>query len=442
MMITLIVLSVTGILILYLGLFKNKKLSFFTGLAGLLVSSIFIISDWGKNLSLFNQMLIIDNYSIAFNLSLIFITILIFLISFEYIKDFNKYIAEIYALMIFGLVGACLMTSFGNMATLFIGIETLSIPLYVLAGSRKTSIASNEASFKYYILGSFATAFFLLGIALIYGASGSFNNEQISNYIISNHNQLPKIFYTGIIMMIIGLSFKIAAVPFHFWSPDVYEGAPTLITAFMATIVKTAGFAALFRLLNNTFGFISSDWQIFLWIITFLTLIISNLAALQQTGMKRLMAYSGISNSGYILIAILAFNYMSPGAILLYTFTYSLATITIFGVIMIHKNQSGSDSIDSFIGFAKKNPFIGILMTISLFSLAGIPLTGGFFAKYYIFLSAINSHFIVLVVFAVICAVIAFFYYFKIISSIWKENNDQVSIQINPYFKTAFIVHN
>ncbi|MDP4267305.1 MAG: NADH-quinone oxidoreductase subunit N [Bacteroidota bacterium] len=437
---SLIILSITGITLLFAGLGKSKWVLFTIGIAGLITAGILTLADWGKNEALFNKMIIIDDYSTAFNFSIIFTTLMIFLISSNYIRNANKYLAEIYALMIFALIGGCIMTSFGNMVTLFMGIETLSIPLYVLAGSRKTSIASNEASFKYFILGSFATAFFLLGVALIYGASGTFNTNEISSYILLHQTQIPKIFYTGIIILIIGLCFKIAAIPFHFWSPDVYEGAPTLVTTFMATVVKTAGFAAIFRLLQNAFSNLSVYWQTILWIITLLTLLISALAALNQTGMKRLMAYSGISNSGFILLAVLAMNSMSPGAILFYTFTYALGTIIVFGMIMLHQEYTGSDSILSFEGFGRANPVSGIIFTLALLSLTGIPVTGGFFAKYYIFLTAIHSNFIWIVVIGVITTVISIYYYFKIINALWKENRCQKKIPLIIPFRTAFLI--
>ena len=246
----LIFTIVLGIIVLYLGFVKNKAILSPVAVAGLVVSIILSVKDWGLGSKYFHDMIIFDNFSIAFNISMIIVTILIFLFGIDYYKRMEHHVAELYALMIFALTGAFLMTSFSNLIMLFLGIEILSIPLYILAGGKKTSYRSNEASFKYFMMGSFATTIFLFGIALVYGASATFYLPEIKTYIAQFNGHLPPMLMVGLLFILIGVAFKIAAAPFHFWSPDVYEGAPTLVTAYMATVVKTAGFAAFYRLLG------------------------------------------------------------------------------------------------------------------------------------------------------------------------------------------------
>ena len=282
----LIFTIVLGILVLYLGFVKNKSILSPVAVAGLVVSIILSVKDWGLGSKYFHDMIIFDNFSIAFNVSMLIVTILIFLFGIDYYKRMEHHVAELYALMIFALTGAFLMTSYSNLIMLFLGIEILSIPLYVLAGGKKASYRSNEASFKYFMMGSFATTIFLFGIALVYGASATFYLPEIKTYIAQFNGHLPPMLMVGLLFILIGVAFKIAAAPFHFWSPDVYEGAPTLVTAYMATVVKTAGFAAFYRLLGMGLLPLPVPLEKALWVMTGLTLLIGNLGALRQTNFK------------------------------------------------------------------------------------------------------------------------------------------------------------
>ena len=275
----LIFTIVLGIIVLYLGFTKNKAILSPVAVAGLGISLVLSIKDWGLGSRYFHDMILFDNFSIAFNISMIIITILIFLFGIDYYDSMHTHVAEYYALMLFALTGAFLMTSFSNLIMLFLGIEVLSIPLYILAGGKKYSYRSNEASFKYFMLGSFATAIFLFGIALVYGASATFYLPEIKTYIAQLNGHLPPMLMVGLLFILIGVAFKVAAAPFHFWSPDVYEGAPTLVTAFMATVVKTAGFAAFYRLLGMGLLPLPIQLEKALWVMTWLTLLIGNLAA-------------------------------------------------------------------------------------------------------------------------------------------------------------------
>lgn len=425
----LVVLVILGIFLLYNEFFKTKKFLLPSAITGLALVMILLLADWGKNLSFYNNMLIMDNYAIAFNLIQVFTVVLIFLLARNYFKGVDKHVSEIHALIIFTLTGTFLMTSFGNLVVLFIGIETMSIPLYILAGSKKFSLRSNEASFKYFILSSIASAIFLFGIVLIYGATVSFSMQGISDYIHFHQGNFPAIFNLGLIFILTGFLFKVAAVPFHFWVPDVYEGSPTLITGFMATVIKTASFAAFFRLFYHCFGSFSTTWQPVIAIITVLTLLISNVVALQQVNVKRMLAYSGIAHSGFMVMAFLSFSHESANAILYYALAYNLATIPAFGILIMVKNTKGANAeIPAFNGLGRRNPVFALVMTVSLLSLAGIPVTAGFLAKYYIFVNTIATSYLWLVIVAIAGALVSVYYYFKIIIAMYFRTGETDTI--------------
>jgi NADH-quinone oxidoreductase subunit N len=418
----LIFTTVLGIILLYLGLTKNKAILAPAAIAGLLVTLFLALKDWGLSSAYFHEMVVFDNFSIAFNISMIIITIVVFLFGIDYYKRMEFHVAEQYALMIFALVGAFLMTSFSNLIMLFLGIEILSIPLYVLAGGKKTSFKSNEASFKYFLLGSFATAFFLLGIALVYGASATFYLPEIKMYIAQFNGNLPPMILVGLLFIIIGVAFKVAVAPFHFWSPDVYEGSPTLVTAFMATVVKTAGFAAFYRLLGIGLLPLPIPLEKALWVMTGLSLLIGNLVALKQGNFKRLLAYSSIAHSGFIMLAMLSQHDSSASVILFYTFVYSLATVPLFIIfILVKRASNGLDHISAFQGLYKKAPWIAVFMTILLMSMAGIPPTAGFIAKYQVFVLSISQGFLGISVFAILMAVVGIYYYFNVVREVFTE---------------------
>ena len=421
-----------GVIVLYLGFTKNKTILSPVAVAGLGISLVLSIKDWGLGSRYFHDMILFDNFSIAFNISMIIITILIFLFGIDYYDSMHTHVAEYYALMLFALTGAFLMTSFSNLIMLFLGIEILSIPLYILAGGKKYSYRSNEASFKYFMLGSFATAIFLFGIALVYGASATFYLPEIKIYIAQFNGHLPPMLMVGLLFILIGVAFKVAAAPFHFWSPDVYEGAPTLVTAFMATVVKTAGFAAFFRLLGMGLLPLPIQLEKALWVMTWLTLLIGNLAALKQTNFKRLLAYSSISHSGFIMLAMLSQHNSSASVILYYTFVYSLATVPLFIIFILMKRASdGHEDLYIFRGLYKEKPWIAVLAIVLLMSLAGIPPTSGFMAKYQVFVLSISQGILLTTIFAIVMAIIGVYYYFFVIREIFTDREQTNRIVIS-----------
>jgi NADH-quinone oxidoreductase subunit N len=440
-MIALICLAVLGILVLYLGFLKNNKVLLPVAISGLFVVLFFNIAGWNNPVSYFNNMMLPDNYSIVFSTVIIISNILILLMAGQYFRGVSNNVAEVYCLMLFSLFGALLMTSFSNLIMLFLGIEIMTIPLYVLAGSKKFSIRSNEASFKYFVMGSFATAIFLLGVVLVYGACGSFNISAINEYFTNGKIVIPSFFYLGIMLLLIGMSFKVAAAPFHFWAPDVYEGSPTLITAFMATVVKTAGLAAFYKLFVTAFPALGDQWKPVLIGITIFTLLIGNVGAMRQTNMKRFLAFSSIAHTGFMLIAIVASDLFSANALLFYSVAYTLATLTVFGILILVKNTKGADgSFDAFIGLARNNPYFSVMMLVAMLSLAGIPVTAGFFAKYYVFVAAIYSGYTWLVVVAVVFALIGIYNYFRVVQAIYSKEGETPKIGCDLAYSIALFI--
>ncbi len=421
----LILLSSLGVIALLAEIFSFKKLLYPIVLLGLITTFILNMFDWDTN-KLCYKMMLFDNYAVAFTAVIIVIAFLWFLMAEGFFKEETNQ-TDYFALVLFALVGAVIMVSYTNMAMLFLGIEILSIPMYILAGSNKTDVSSNEAAFKYLIMGAFATGFLLFGIALVYGATGSFDLKEITAAVTSGV-ALSSIFYVGVLLMLVGMAFKVSAAPFHFWAPDVYQGAPTVITAFMATIVKTAAFAAFLRLFSTTFMTVSGTWMHVVWVMAALTLLVGNITAVVQTSTKRMLAYSSVAHAGYMLLALLAGNSYSNSAILFYAAAYSIGSIATFCIVNIIFNARKSDSVDAFNGLAKTNPFLAIVMTIALLSLAGIPPTAGFFAKYYIFTSAFAAGNVTLVLIAIIASLIGVYYYFRLIIAMYfKESTDEAA---------------
>lgn len=420
----IITIAVTALVVLYAGLFKAKKALLPLTLLGLLTSLAFVVCAWDTNQTYFGMMQM-DNFALAFTGLTVLGTLLIFLLTQNYFAANSENIAEYFTLILFALSGIVIMVSYANMSMLFIGLEIMSVSLYVLAGIRKTNFASNEASLKYFLMGAFSTGFLLFGIALIYGATGSFDLETINQYLVGNYKAVSPLFYPGIILLLIGMCFKIGAAPFHFWVPDVYEGSPTLIMAFMSTVVKVAGFAAFLRLFAGTFAPLHDFWLPPLMGIVCLTLFIGNVTALFQKSFKRMLAYSSVSHAGYLLFSLVTLTASSANNVLVYVAAYTFASIIAFAVLIMVKQKTGDDHFNSFNGLAKRNPLTALVLTVAMLSLAGIPLTAGFIGKYLMFLNVMNNYHIYLVAFAILNALVGFYYYFRVIVAMYfKEGND------------------
>ncbi|MBP6335569.1 MAG: NADH-quinone oxidoreductase subunit N [Bacteroidia bacterium] len=437
-MTTLVILTALSLVCLFSEIFGFKKVLHILVLAGLTAALSAAVLDWNTDKVYFNDMVRMDNYSLAFTGLIISLSILWFIMSPRFFDEPSSK-TDHYALILFSIIGVQLMASFSNMLILFLGIEILSICMYVLAGSRKSDLNSNEASLKYLLLGAFATGFLLFGITLIYGVTGSFQVSKIAEYFGQSGSSSPLAF-AGILLMFTAMAFKVSAVPFHFWAPDVYQGSPTVITAFMSTVVKTAAFAALFRLFHVSFESISESWSTMVWIISAATILLGNITAVYQKNFKRMLAYSSISHAGYMLMAVLALTPSSSSSLLFYATAYSISSICSFAVLLAISRSGGNESIAAFRGMAKTNPFLATVTVVAMLSLAGIPPLAGFFAKYYIFSSAIQAGYTNLVLIAILGSLIGVFYYFRIIIALFEKESETTSIPLNFSFQAILLL--
>ena len=376
-------------------------------------------------------MIAFDRFSLLFNTIVFASTLVYFILSAGDIEKVGVNYSEYFALIFFVLCGITISSSFNSLLMLFLGIEIISIPLYILTGSDKRNLKSNEASLKYFLLGAFSTGLMLMGIALVYGVTGTFSTVQSSN------GSASPLFIAGMLLLMFSMAFKVSAAPFHFWTPDVYDGAPTVFTSFMATIVKAGGFIAFIRLFNDEFGSMQKDWQLLIAIITAITLFIGNMTAVFQQSVKRMMAYSSISQAGFMLLSLYALNTDAKEGLLLYTAAYCLATIGVFAVLVKLKDYS----YDGFNALAKQQPLLAATTTIFLLSLAGIPLTAGFLSKFYMLkAAAATGKYLWIVVFAVLMAVVSVYYYFKVIQSMYFREGDGQVIEVSAAFKWSMVV--
>jgi NADH-quinone oxidoreductase subunit N len=428
--------AVWGVVMMYTGVVSRKKLvPKYVAIAGIL---LLITVTWLEyaGLPFFNVplkgMLEFNAFSQVMNLVLFTCTLFYFLLSGSDVEEVGNYGADYFALIFFVLCGASIVTSFNTLLMLFLGIEILSIPLYILASSDKRNLKSNEAGLKYLLMGSFSTGLMLMGIALIYGATGSFHLEAINLSVPPS-----ALLLAGMVLMMISMAFKVSAVPFHFWTPDVYDGSPAVFTSFMATIVKAAAFAAFLRLFMQGFGKLHADWQLLLAIITAGTLLVGNLTAVFQQSVKRMLAYSSIAQAGFMLFAVFALNQSGKQGLILYAAAYSLATIGVFAVLIRMKDYT----FEGFNGLAKHQPLVAGLVAVFLLSLAGIPLTAGFFAKYYMLLAALKTgQALWLVILAIVCAAISVYYYFRVIQAMYFREGNDPGMRVSEGFKTTLLL--
>lgn len=374
-----------------------------------------------------NDMIHVDRFSLFFNTIAFTCTFLFFLLSARDMEKVGLNYAEYFSLIFFILSGIALVSSFQSLLILFLGIEIISIPLYILTGSDKKNLKSNEASLKYLLLGAFSTGLMLMGITLLYGASGTFDIYQL----IKSADKPSALALTGLMLLLFSMSFKVSAAPFHFWTPDVYDGAPTVFTSFMATVVKAAAFIGFMRLFSGAFESIHQHWRLLAAIIAALTLFIGNITAVFQQSVKRMLAYSSIAQAGFMMLAIFSLNATATEGLLLYAAAYSLATIGIFAVLVKMKDYT----FEGFNGMARQHPFLAGVVTVFLLSLAGIPLTAGFLSKFYLLKATLETGgYLWLVIFAVIMAVISVYYYFRVIQAMYFKEGEGVVLETGTAF--------
>ncbi len=426
----LIIIFLTAVIALFAGVFEQGKFSRYIGILGLMIA--FYVS-FLPELSFFNQFQ--HMYEFGANAALftkisIVITILLFFLGGFSFSNHRSHQSELYALMLFSLSGGVILFGFQNLVTLFLGIEILSIPLYVLAGSNKTDLRSNEAAIKYFLMGAFATGFLLFGVALIYGSSGSFDLYTIHEFAVNNPKNL--MFNLGAILMLVALSFKVSLAPFHMWSPDVYQGSPSLITAFMMSVVKISAFFAFFKLMTIGFIGINAEWINIMGVLIIITLFLANVMGLAQSNAKRMLAYSSVSHVGYISLIFYGMNSLSTYNLAFYLFAYSLATVGVMMCLIWVEKLKRETSYNAFKGLVHTEPILAVTATVSLLSMAGIPLTAGFMGKFAIFAQAIDkSPFLVLV--AVLGSAISIAYYLRLIMVMFfpKESSFKSSEKVS-----------
>jgi NADH-quinone oxidoreductase subunit N len=435
----IILSALWGVVMMFGGVFlkKNAHINILACIGIILLLTVNILDIQGLHFFAVNthNLLDFEPFGLLFNCIAFSCTLIYFLLSAKDMEQVGDQVAEYFSLIFFVLCGVTIVTSFNSLLMLFLGIEIISIPLYILTGSQKRNLKGNEASLKYFLMGAFSTGLMLLGIAFLYGAGdkGTFFIDELA---IGKAPASP-LFIVGLLLLLVSMSFKVSAAPFHFWTPDVYDGAPTVITSFMATIVKSASFIAFIHLFGDSFGDIQPQWQLFVAIIAAATLFTGNLTAVFQQSVKRMLAYSSIAQAGFMLLALLTLNTVAREGIQLYTAAYSLATIGIFAILVRMKDHT----FEGFNGLGRSEPLLAAVNTIFLLSLTGIPLTAGFFAKYYMLAAVLSSgKFLWLVVLAIVCAAISAYYYFRVIQAMYFKEGDGQKLEASAGFKFLLVI--
>jgi NADH-quinone oxidoreductase subunit N len=439
-----LILSVFGIIVMladpFISAQKTRRplgILAFVGTLAALAASFYQMGFQG--ISYFNVVRV-DTFSVFFHVVVIAISGVAILASLDYLDNEGIRAGEYYGLILFGTVGMCLLSSAIELLMLFIALEISSISTYILAGFRRRIATSAESSLKYFLLGSFATGFFLYGVALIYGATGSTNIATIAHEL--GKGNVPAIAYLALGLMFIGMGFKVASVPFHVWTPDVYEGAPSPVVALMSTGPKAAAFALMLRVLFGSFDAMGSWWLPLIWISAALSMTVGNIGALMQNNVKRMLAYSSIAHAGYVLVAFAARDQIGIAAAIFYAASYAAMNVGAFAVVT-HFGAAGErfNSIDDYAGLGRRSPVLAFTLTIFLLSLIGIPATGGFFAKFYVFSAALKSNLVWLTIIGVVNSALAAYYYLRLIVVMYmREGDDSMPLVRVPAAVTAALV--
>ncbi len=418
---------------------EKKELLGYFAVGALFLSAIGTIPLWGKEISTFSGMIVLDSYALFFKMIFLLTSALIILMSIEYLKIERINLGEYYGLILFATVGMMLMPASGDLLSFYLSLELMSMSLYVLTAFMRKDPKSVEAGIKYFLTGVFASGIILYGIAFLYGASGTTNLKEISVFIKTQDIASSPSLIMAFILMITGFGFKIAAVPFHMWAPDVYEGSPTPIAAFLTSGSKVAAFSVMLRVFINSFDLSSGNWWQILWIIAVTTMTLGNLVALVQKNMKRMLAYSSISHAGYILIGLVAATQLGYASILIYLVGYAFMSIGAFTLILLlcRRNLRG-DQISDYAGVARTNPFVGLTFILFALSLIGIPPTAGFVGKLYLLNAAIQGGFYWLTIIAVLNSTVSLYYYFRVVKVMYMdEPADDLTLSFSPGMKIA-----
>ena len=385
----------------------------------------------------FNQMFKVDNFSLFFNMIFLISTILVVLLSMSYLDRGDKKQGPYYLLILLATLGMMLMAAGNELIIVFLGLELMSLSLYVLAGYFRENPASSEAGMKYLLLGAFASAFFLYGIALIYGGAGTTSIPAIAEKITAESSS--PLLLAGMFLLVVGFGFKVAIVPFHQWAPDVYEGAPTTIAAFISAGPKAAGFAAFLRIFMEALPNLQGEWSGVLILLAMLTMTVGNVIAIAQTNIKRMLAYSSIAHAGYVLIGLAAANNDGISSAMLYLLVYCVMNIGAFGAVILAKTEDGESlMISDYAGLGTRKPLLAMFMSVMLLSLAGFPPTAGFVGKFYIFKAAVGAGHIWLVIIGALNTAISAFYYLRVVVTMYMREPEE-ELEFSPYASTLVI---
>ncbi len=425
-----LVLCVFGMGILMVSVFSKRGSTThvaWLSIVALVVTGFVALNGWNNPQAGFAGSVLFDNFATFFSMICLTAAGLTILMSDDYLKREGYPVSEYYPLILFTTAGAMWMASGTDLMTIFLGLEVLSVSLYVLAGFFRNQTRSNEAGLKYFFLGAFSTGFLLYGVALIYGVTGTTKLDGIAAYILSNPSAaMNTMFIAGGLLLLVGFLFKIAAAPFHMWTPDVYQGAPTPVTAFMSAGPKAAAFAALMRVTIIGLDGLQSELTSLFWVLAVLTMTIGNFIALSQKDLKRMLAYSSISHAGYAMVGLVAWNQIGLSAILFYMLVYTFMNMGAFAVlILIGKKGEDNLTLDGVAGLGYKRPVLGIVLTIFLFSLMGLPPTAGFTAKFYIFAGAIEAGYIWLAVLGVLNSAVSLYYYLRVMVQMYFRDPEE-----------------
>jgi NADH-quinone oxidoreductase subunit N len=415
----LLVVTGTAFLLILLDLCPprdRKEHLGFVGLTGIAAALVVTLLLGGREERAFQGMVALDNFALFFNIVICYATALVLLFSMDYLKRQGVEAGEYYILVCFAALGMMILASAVDLIAIFLALELMSISLYALTGFFKGRLSAGEAAMKYLLLGAFASGFFLYGIALVFGATGTTNLDRLAAAIGQGTLRENPLLVIGIGLLLVGFGFKISSVPFHMWAPDVYEGAPTSVTALIATGSKAAAFAALLRVLLSAFRSAQPDWTLALWTAAILTMTVGNVVAIAQSNLKRMLAYSSIAHVGYMLIGIVAGGSLGNGSVLFYLLVYTFTTGGAFGVILLcERGKAEAVNLSDYSGLASRHPLIALALTLFLLSLIGIPPTAGFVGKFYLFGAAVRAGYVWLAIFGVLNSAIAAYYYLRLV---------------------------
>ena len=431
-----LMLLATALAVLLLDLLpprQDKTHLAFVALAGTIGTLIVTLTRWGRDHRGFHDMVVLDNYALFVDVVICYATALVILLSMDYLRREGVQSGEYYALVLFSASGMTLMAAASDLIVVFLSLELMSLCLYVLAGLFKRRLDSGEASMKYFLLGAFASSFLLYGIALTYGAAGSTNFERIMTAAPGRARDV--LFLVGLGLMLVGFGFKISAAPFHMWAPDVYQGAPTSVTALIATGSKAAAFAALIRLLLSAVRPAQAEWGPLLWGLAAVTMTLGNLVAIAQSNLKRMLAYSSVAHVGYMMVGLVTGGTLGAGAVLYYLFAYTFTTAGTFGVLCLCE-RAGEEALEvgDYAGLGRRHPALAAALTLFLLSLVGIPPLAGFVGKFYLFGAAVQGGYLWLAVIGVLNSAVAAYYYLRVIVYMYMREPEGPAAGWTPSF--------